>query len=146
MLTTRELLARLTDAGVKNGQIAKCLGVSPSRVTEMFAGTRRINLDEAVKLVAQFDLEEPPSRRASPLPAPIARLVVLYIAAELGALESNPAKVEALAQDVRAFAEFVTDPQVRESTEAAELFFQAMRLRRPTSPGKESQGTDPLSA
>jgi transcriptional regulator with XRE-family HTH domain len=147
MLTTGELLARLEQKGIKGHQIAKALGVSPSRVTEMRKGERAIKLDEAVKLVSEFGLEEPPpSPRVSPLPAPIARLIVLYVATELGIPEADRKQVEALAEDVRAFAEFVTDPTVRESIEAAELFFQAMRLRRPAPTEEDPQGTDPLTA
>lgn len=146
VLTTRELLARLEDRGVKNHEIAKALGVSPSRVTEMKKGERAIKLDEAVKLVAAFGLEEPPpGPKVSPLPAPIARLIVLYIAGELGMAGSNQHQIEALAEDVRAFAEFVTDPEVRESIGAAELFFQAMRLRRPAQQEADLQGTGPES-
>jgi hypothetical protein len=132
MLTTQELLRRLGERGVKNAAVARALNVTPSRVTEMYKGLRALKLDEAVKLVETFDLEPEPSRRAAPLPSPIARLIVLYVAAELGVdAEQEPAKVQELSEDVRAFSEFVADPQVRESIEAATAFLQAMRLRRP---------------
>lgn len=146
VLTTVELLARLTDKGVKNAEIARALGVTPSRVTEMFKGDRAIKLDEAVKLVEAFGLESPPSQKAPALPVPVARLIVLYIAAELGVTDPNRHQVQALAEDVRAFAEFVNDPVARGSIEAAEVFFQAMRLRRPAaSQEADPQGTDPQS-
>lgn len=145
MLTAAELLARLNERGVKNADIARALKVTPSRITEMKKGERRLLLDEAVKLVEVFELESPQGHPASPLPAPIARLVVQYVSHELGAnLEGNQDQLEELAQDIRAFAEFVADPSVRESVEAAEAFFQAMRLRRP-KPAKEAQSeSDPL--
>lgn len=144
VLTTRELLTRLEQKGVKNGEVAKALGLSASRVTEMYKGERAIKLDEAAKLVSVFELEEPQSSpRVQALPAPIARLIVLYIASELGGAESNSHQLEALAGDVQAFAEFVTDPKVRESIDAAELFFQAMRLRRQGSQEEAPLGTDP---
>jgi transcriptional regulator with XRE-family HTH domain len=143
MLTTGELLARLGQKGIKNHQIAKALDVSPSRVTEMWKGERAIKLDEAAKLVAEFQLDEAlPSPRVSPLPAPIARLVVAYVAAELGLERANPLQVAEIAEDVRAFAEFVSDPAVRESIDAAETFFQAMRLRRPRPEKADPPGID----
>lgn len=133
VLTTAELIARLEERGIRNAEIARTLGVSPSRVTEMKKGERAIKLDEAAKLAAEFDLESLPSQRVPPLPGRISRLIVLYIAAELGHdAEENREQIEELSEDVRAFAEFVADPRVRESAEAAEAFFQAMRLRRPT--------------
>jgi transcriptional regulator with XRE-family HTH domain len=143
MLTTRELLDRLGQRGIKNHQIAKALGVSPSRVTEMRKGERTIKLDEAAKLVSEFELEEPLALVKVPvLPAPIARLVVTYVAGELGLAEADPAQLEDIAQDVRAFAEFVSDPAVRESIDAAETFFQAMRLRRPKPEPVAPPGND----
>lgn len=130
VLRTAELLQLLTDRGVQNKDIAKAINVSPSRVTELFKGDRALKLDEAVSLIEQFDLEQPPSPKVPPLPGPISRLVVLYVAEELGA-EADQHLVEELAEDVRAFAEYVADPKVRDSIDAAQAFFQAMRLRRP---------------
>jgi transcriptional regulator with XRE-family HTH domain len=133
VLTTVELIARLDERGIRNADIARALKVSPSRVTEIKKGERAIKLDEAAKLVVEFDLESGSSQKVPPLPGRIARLIVLYIAAELDHdSEENRERIEELSEDVRAFAEFVADPRVRESAEAAEAFFQAMRLRRPT--------------
>jgi hypothetical protein len=133
VLTTHELLRRLGDRGIKNADVARVLKVTPSRITEMHKGLRAIKLDEAVKLVQAFGLEEEPSPRVAPVPPQIAQLIVQYVAAELGVdLATNAALIAELSEDVRAFAEFVTDPQVRESIDAATAFFQAMRLRRPT--------------
>lgn len=132
VLTTAELLARLRDKGVKNADIARALNVTPSRVTELYDGQRALKLDEAVKLAAAFELESPPVQRVSPLPSPIARLIVDHIARELAApVAADEEKLADLAEDIRAFAEFVTDPKVRESVDLAMAFFQAMRLRRP---------------
>jgi hypothetical protein len=146
VLTTTELLARLDQRGVRPGEIAKVLGINPSRVTEIRKGERRVLLDEAAKLVAAFDLESPPVPRNLPvLPGPIARLIVRYIAAELG-FSGSPDQLEELSQDVRAFAEFVADPKVRESVEAAEAFFQAMRLRRPAPESRAEPKSGPEHA
>ena len=134
VLTTKELLARLRDRNVKNADIARALQITPSRVTELFNGERALKLDEAAKLVAAFDLEaeQSPDSKVSPLPAPVSRLVVQHIARQLDRpLEEDSPQLEALAEDLRAFAEFVTDPAVRESIDLAMAFFQALRLRRP---------------
>jgi hypothetical protein len=145
VLTTVELLKRLEERGIANKQIADALNLSPSRVTEMYKGERAIKLDEAAKLVSVFGLEsEPGSEKASVLPGPVSRLVVRYIAASLGVAEPDPVLLQELAEDIRAFAEFVSDPKVRDSLVAAEAFFAAMRLRR-SSPQEEGQRrTDPL--
>jgi hypothetical protein len=129
VLTTVELLSRLEEKGVVRADIARALNVAPSRVTEMFKGERAIKLDEAAKLVSQFDLESPPSRRVSPLPDPVARLIVRYIAEELECPAEDP-RLQDIAEDVRAFAEYVTDPKVRGSIDLQAAYFEVMRLRR----------------
>jgi hypothetical protein len=132
VLTTKELLARLRDKGVRNADIARALDVTPSRVTEMYGGTRALKLDEAVRLTEAFDLEPEPSQKVAPLPGPVAQLIVQHIARELGQpLAPDAQQVRELAEDLRAFSEFVTDPKVRESIDLATAFFQALRLRRP---------------
>ena len=143
MFTTAELLRRLADRKVRNADIARTLGVSPSRVTEIQKGMRAIKLDEAVKLVAAFALEESPSPKVLPLPVPIARLVVRYVAAELCHAAPTELAVEEIAQDVRAFAEYVSDPQVRGSLAGAEAFFHAMKLRRLTLHEEGPRESDP---
>jgi hypothetical protein len=132
VLTTKELLARLRDKGIINADIARALKISPSRVTDLFDGDRALKLDEAVKLVEAFDLEQPPSPQVPALPGPVSQLIVQHIAQELGRpLEQDAPQLVELSEDLRAFSEFVTDPKVRESIDLAMAFFQAMRLRRP---------------
>jgi hypothetical protein len=136
VLTTKELLARLRENKIKNADIARALNVTPSRVTEMFDGTRALKLDEAAKLAAAFDLEPEQSPAVSPLPAPVSQLIVQHIARELGRpLAPDAPQARELAEDLRAFAEFVTDPKARESIDLATAFFQALRLRRPAPEG-----------
>jgi transcriptional regulator with XRE-family HTH domain len=132
VLNTGELLARLDEKGVKNADIARALNVSPSRVTEIKKGDRRLQLDEAAKLVATFELESPPGQaRVTPLSARVTRLLVEYVALELGCDPVlNQARIDELTKDVRAFAAHVADPKARDSEELAETFFQALRLRR----------------
>jgi antitoxin component HigA of HigAB toxin-antitoxin module len=139
VLDTDELLARLLDRGIKNVEIAKALGLPDSRIPEIKDKRRALKLDEAVKLVRAFGLEQ--DFRADPLPASVMRLAVQYVASELGVRLPNQ-QLEDLSEDVRAFFEFVADPKVQQSVEAAEMFFQAMRLRRPRPVEAAPPGND----
>jgi hypothetical protein len=131
VLTTKELLARLREKGIKNADMA--LGLTPSRVTEMYDGTRALKLDEAVKLAEAFELEQEQGPPVPPLPGPVSQLIVQHIARELGRpLKQDAPQLQELAEDLRAFSVFVTDPTVRESIDLAMTFFQALRLRRLT--------------
>lgn len=142
MFDTEELLARLKQKGVKNVEIARALGLPDSRVPEIRRKDRALKLDEAVKLVRAFGLEQ--DQAASPLPDPVLRLLVRYIASELSVpLDQNEARLAELTADLRAFAEFVADPKVRRSIDAAEGFFRAMHLRRPKAGAEAPQGNDP---
>jgi hypothetical protein len=138
VLDTDELLSRLEARGVRNVDIARVLGLPDSRVPEIRKKKRALKLDEAVKLVQAFGLE---SDRVVPLPGPIVRLVVLYLAEELGT-QPRDDQIRELTEDVRAFAAFVANPRVRRSAEAAESFFEALRLRRPESGPEAPSGSD----
>jgi hypothetical protein len=145
VLDTDELLARLKEKGVRNVDIARVLGLPDSRVPEIKDKRRALKLDEGAKLVRAFGLE--PSPEAQPLPAPILRLAVRYLAAELGhSAEEDDRQLGELLADIQAFSEFVADPKARRSLEAAEGFFQAMRLRRRGHPTEALPGTDPRHA
>lgn len=142
MFDTDELLARLKDRGVKNIEIAKALDLPDSRVPEIRRKKRALKLDEAVKLVRAFRLEQ--DQAISPLHPQVLRLLVRYMAMQLGsALAEDDPRLEELSADVRAFSAFVADPKVRRSIEAAEGFFEAMRLRRPAADTKAPQESDP---
>lgn len=145
MFDTDELLARLNHKGVKNVDIARVLGLPDSRVPEIKRKDRALKLDEAVKLVRAFGLEQDQS--ALPLPDPVLRLVVRYIASELAVpLEANEHRLEELTADIRAFGEFVADPKVRRSIDAAEGFFRAMHLRRPKAAVEARPENGPVPA
>lgn len=139
MLTTGELLARLDERGVRNHEIAKCLNISPSRVTELRRGERAVKLDEAVKLAQAFELEQ--GHEARPLPLPMLRLAVLHVARRLGVSPQEEAVAD-LAADLRAFSEFAAKMKVRESLEAAEIFFQAIQIRHPETESEARPGSD----
>lgn len=140
VLDTDELLARLEARGIRNVEIAKVLGLPDTRVPEIKRKARALKLDEAVRLVRAFELEQ--EFRAAPLPLSVVRLVVLHIAAELGVSPTDQ-QLEDLSQDVRAFAAFVADPKIRRSVEAAEGFFRALQLRRPEPEAEAQPETDP---
>lgn len=140
MLDTDELLARLDANKIRNIDIARVLNLPDSRVPEIKTKRRALKLDEAAKLVRAFALE--PNSMASPLPHSVLRLVVQYVAVELG-ISPQEHQLAELTEDVRAFSEFVAEPKVRRSAEAAEAFFQAMRLRRPKSVEAAQPGSDP---
>lgn len=130
VLNSTQLLARLADLEVKNVEISRVLGIPESRVSEMRAGNRRIKLDEAVKLAEAFQLEEGGATAPiTPLTTPIARLLVLHVANSLQQ-DLPEESIADLAADLRAFATFVADPQVRDSVQAADGFLQALRIRR----------------
>jgi hypothetical protein len=133
VLNTKELLAKLRAKGVINADIARALNIKPSAVTELFKdGGRKLKLDEAVRLVEVFELEEAPSPTEPLLPAPVSQLIVQHIALELGRpLPQDAPQLQELAEDLRAFSEFVTDQRARESVELSTAFFRAIRLRRP---------------
>jgi antitoxin component HigA of HigAB toxin-antitoxin module len=143
MLGTEDLLSRLDALGIKNVQIAKALGLPESRASDIRARRRALKLDEAVKLVRAFQLEE--AREVPPVPLPIMRLVARHIAERLQARASE-AILEDVAQDLRAFGVFLADRRVRSSLEAAEGFFQALRYRRPGVEEEAPQGNDPHHA
>lgn len=140
MLDTDALLARLDEKKIRNIDIARALDLPDSRVPEIKDRRRALKLDEAAKLVRTFGLEQ--DSPAPTLPDPIVRLVVRYVAEQLGAHPEN-GQLEELTQDVRAFAAFVADPKVRRSVEAAEGFFQALRLRRPEPEPASRRENDP---
>jgi hypothetical protein len=143
MMNTDEILEALNKKGIRNIEIANALGLPDSRVPEIKSKRRALKLDEAVKLVQAFGLEQ--GRLLVPLPTSVYRLVVRYLADELGA--SLPeSQIADLTKDVQAFAAFAADPKVRQSLDAAEGFFRALRLRRRESEPSSPQGTDPHPA
>ena len=143
MLGTDELLERLKHKGVRNVEIARVLDLPDSRIPEIRDRRRALKLDEAVKLVRAFELEQD-GAPVQPVPQAILRLLVQYIALRLGTPEARlRSHLDELTEDMRAFSEFASDPKVRRSIEAAEGFFRAMLLRRPGAESEVEQESGP---
>lgn len=126
MLGAADLLKLLKDRGVTQAAIGRCLGLPSPRISEMYKGERRLQLDEAKKLVESFGVDE---AAISPLSEPVARALAIYAAETLG-LQASPEdeRVEELAQELRAFSEFAVDPRVRDSVESIQGFLRGLRL------------------
>lgn len=143
MMDTDELLDRLEAKKVRNVEIARALNLPDSRVPEIKRRERKLSLDEGVKLIRAFGLEL--DCRVQPLPQAVYRLVVRHVARALR-VETSDEQLRDLTEDLSAFAEFVSDPKVRKSLDAAEAFFQAMHLRRPKSAEEAEPQSDPHRA
>lgn len=139
------LEAKIALKEISQADVAEVLGVQPSRMTELFKHRKyQLRLDQAVKLVEAFQLESPRGRQVPPVPAETLRLVVLYVAEELGvSLLDNEALLEDLIADVRAFAEYVADSSRRDRLDLAEEFFRVMKVRRPTRQAADRRENGP---
>lgn len=131
-----ELLSALGAKGITNAEMQKALGLPSSRVSEILRATpgketdlkpRELTYDEGVRLIQAFLPEL--SQGVSPLPIAILRLIVAHIARELDCA-IDEAQLADLAEDLRAFSEYASDPRVRGNAEASEAFFRALQLRR----------------
>lgn len=127
MFNQTELLSRLKALGARSVDIAKVLDIPDSRVAEIKAGKRKLQLAEAVRLVDHYKLERPAS---NPVSLPAARLAAIHFANILGA-EINDNQAADLAADLRTFVAFVQDPRVQESMDAVESFLRALEMSRP---------------
>jgi hypothetical protein len=136
MLSKGELLAALAAKGVSNADIQRVLDMPSSRVSEILRATpgkettlkpRELTYDEGAKLVRAFLPEL--NHSVPPLPVAILRLLVLHIAKALDCTVPEEQLTE-LAEDLRAFSEYASDPKVRGNAEASEAFFRALQLRR----------------
>jgi hypothetical protein len=106
--------------------MARVLNLGDSRIAEIFAGKRSVKLEEAAKLVAAFGLEETPAISSQDALAPL----IKHIAEVLGRpLSDADERLERLKADVKAFAEFQSDLDMRSSPAAIDGFFRGLRAR-----------------
>ena len=122
MLSTQELLTILAGRRIKSPELAACLGLVPGAGDRILAGTRRLKLDEAKKLIDTFGLE--PVSPVGSLSLDIARVLILHAARTLRVkLNPNDAQIEELVRDFRSVT---TDPLLSENAEAAENFLRGL--------------------
>jgi phage repressor protein C with HTH and peptisase S24 domain len=57
MLSKPSLLALVDDAAKSRAEIARVLGVAPSRITELYKGERDLSFEEGRKLMERYELE-----------------------------------------------------------------------------------------
>lgn len=132
-----QILAELKRRGITHAQIAKVLGVNTTNATMLYNPSaktgkpRRMTYDEGVLLINKFGLKPEPEAEAPgvlALSLPVARLVVQYVASQLGhAAPQADELVEETALDVQAFSAFASQPHLRESASHVEGFFQGLR-------------------
>jgi len=122
MFDTETLLEMLKARGIKNADIARAVGLPSPRITEMFNRTRKINLDEAKRIVEAFRLDEP--EQSDPLSEGVARLLALHVANRVGRpLLPEDGTVQELAEDLQAFARFAWHRRTHLTAEATQGFF-----------------------
>lgn len=137
VLGSIDILRELDGRGVDRKEIAAALEIDAGAVTRLFYALvedppqkpRKLQHDEAVKLVEKYRLEQAP--QAAVLPASVWRLVAHHASLRLGlSLEEDDERVRDVAADLAAFSRFVRNPRVQGSVEAAQHFFDAMQSSR----------------
>lgn len=126
VLDTDELLERLK--GVRNVDIAKALGLPDSRIPEIRRKERALKLDEAVKLVRAFRLEQAP--QAPAIPPSVLRLAIRHVANRLQA-DPDEDQIAELEEDLKAFSEYVSRRSSQGLLVAAEGFLDGLLTHRP---------------
>lgn len=125
MISSRQLLDRLTEMGAKRALIASVLGVDPSAVTLMFAGKRRIRLDEARLLVDHFQLADD---QAAELDLATIGLLVQHVADAVGVpLADGDPLVGTLSAELQSFIRFGS-PAARQASSRRKVSSGLWRL------------------
>jgi transcriptional regulator with XRE-family HTH domain len=123
------LLRKLLDAGITQAKIARVLRVDPSQISQLYKGKRQIKLDEAKKLVEEFDLDG--ADAAPPINEQTARLLILHMANRLGSpLLPTDDLVQELALDFQAFSKFARSHLPALSPEATTAFLAGISFDR----------------
>lgn len=146
MLSQEDILSQLSARGITQGDIGAALGINRTNANKLFnpvaktGKTRSLTWDEGVALIETFGLDrseetaEPGELDASDDTPPAlmgvqaARLVVQYVAQQLGVkIDPDDGRVEDLAQDIRAYSEFVASAQVGENPDRAQGWLDGRR-------------------
>ena len=130
MLAKIELLVAARRKAKTQGAMAKVLGLTPPRMTELFKGERDLSYDEARKLIMTYGLAEGPVRR--PLNASTVASILQALAPSIPAGELSEKGAESLAEGLIHALELLsesgaTDPTDRELALAARA--AALRFR-----------------
>ena len=136
MLRQSDILAELIVRGITQGEIADALGIARPNANKLFkpaaktGKTRTLTYDEGVMLIERFGLDRPEPAPVEPMAVPVARLAVQYVAQQLGVkIDPDDERVEDLAQDIRAYSEFVASAQVGENRDKAQGWLDGRRSR-----------------
>jgi hypothetical protein len=122
MLNTAEILKALKERGVKQKEIAAVLCVTQPRVSALYKTDRKLTVEEAIKLVDRFNLDdEPPS---IPLNEQFLELAALAAARRLGLenVDYEDPRLKVAAQDILALVLADQDPRFGGSLEALRGF------------------------
>jgi DNA-binding transcriptional regulator LsrR (DeoR family) len=138
VLRQSDILAELTARGINQGQIAEALGIARPNANKLFnpatktGKTRTLTYDEGVTLIERFNLDQPDDVPVEPMAVPAARLAVQYVAQQLGVrIDPDDERVEDLAQDIRAYSEFVAAARIGENQDRAQGWLDGRRSRSP---------------
>jgi transcriptional regulator with XRE-family HTH domain len=133
-----EILTELLARGITQVQIAEALGIARPNANKLFnpaakTGKKRVlSYDEGVTLIEKFELDRPDDAPVEPMAVPVARLAVQYVAQQLGVkIDPDDERVEDLAQDIRAYSEFVAAAQIGENPDRAQGWLDGRRSRLP---------------
>ena len=136
MLRQADILTELAARGIKQGEIADALGITRPNANKLFkpaaktGKTRSLTFDEGVTLIERFGLDKPDDSPVEAMGVRAARLVVQYVAQQLGVkIDPDDGRVEDLAQDIRAYSEFVATAHVGDNQDRAQGWLDGRRSR-----------------
>ena len=131
MRDSASIIADLKARGVTQSAVAEVLHIAQPQISKLFSGARQLKLDEACRLVDAFKLEATPSPAGDVISEPVARLLTLWVARELGAkVDPQDARVGEIALDLQAFAQFVSETAARATPDVLNGFFHGLKSAR----------------
>lgn len=139
MIGTDQILSRLEELleakSIQKKDIADALNISPQRIAGLFNGERKLKLDEAQRLVEQFNLEDPSELVSSIATIPVLAMLVRHVLQDLApGVVPESIRIEDTAKDCAAFLRYAADPQVRANIDLAAGFFLALKAMENPSP------------
>jgi hypothetical protein len=126
MMGTREILDLVRPLAT-NAELAKILNLPPPRITDLYKGARKLQLEEAKLLIETFNLG---AERTQRIVLPAAQLAVMHVAHGLGINDPSPAVVEELSKDLLALYACALDPQWAGEIGALAQMLQGIEARK----------------